>query len=60
MICSIRTNVVFFIIFLSLVLAFGFLGGAFFNLSLAYENPANTAAAEMAAKLVVVSPVTYS
>ena len=55
MICSLRTNICFFIIFLSLVLAFGLLAGAYFNLALAYENPANTSAAATAKKLVVVS-----
>lgn len=34
MICSIRTNVAFFIIFLTLVLAFALLTGAFWNLAL--------------------------
>jgi len=55
LICSLRTNIVFFIIFLSLILAFAFLGGAYFNLALHYENPSNLHAAATAKKLVVVS-----
>lgn len=55
MICSLRTNICFFIIFLTLVLAFGLLAGAYFNLALAYKNPTNTGAAAAAKKLVVVS-----
>ena len=55
MVCSLRTNVCFFIIFLSLVLAFGLLAGAYMNLALYYENPTNTGAAATAKKLVVVS-----
>lgn len=54
LICSVRTNIVFFVIFLSLVLAFAMLAGAYFNLALAYENAANTSAASMGARLVVV------
>ncbi|KAL8869878.1 MAG: hypothetical protein Q9198_007774, partial [Flavoplaca austrocitrina] len=53
MICSLRTNVVFFVIFLTLVCGFGLLAGAFFNLSLAYENPDNLAAAMRASRCVV-------
>ncbi|KAL8825587.1 MAG: hypothetical protein Q9191_004320 [Dirinaria sp. TL-2023a] len=53
LICSLRTNIVFFVIFLSLVLAFSLLAGAYFNLALAFENPANTSAAKTAARLVV-------
>lgn len=60
LICSIRTNIVFFIIFLSLVVAFGLLAGAYFNLALAYANPENTYAAAMARRLVVVSHCRYS
>ena len=55
LICSLRTNVVFFIIFLSLVGGFGCLAGAYWNLALAYENAANVSAASKASKLVVVS-----
>ncbi len=55
LICSLRTNVVFFIIFLTLVGAFGCLAGAYWNLALAYENAANVSAAAKASKLVVVS-----
>ncbi len=55
LICSLRTNIVFFVIFLSLVLAFSCLAGAYWNAALAYENPTNTAAAMRATKLTVVS-----
>ena len=55
LICSLRTNIVFFVIFLSLVGAFGCLAGAYWNLALAYENAANVSAASKASKLVVVS-----
>ena len=55
LICSLRTNIVFFTIFLTLVCAFGCLAGAYFNLALVYENEANVMAAARAAKLVVVS-----
>ncbi|KAF6219670.1 hypothetical protein HO133_004139 [Letharia lupina] len=53
LICSLRTNVVFFLIFLSLIGAFGCLAGAYWNLALAYENAANTMAAKRAGRLVV-------
>ena len=53
LICSLRTNVVFFLIFLSLVGAFSTLAAAYFNLALAYENPENTLAAHRAARLVI-------
>lgn len=61
LICSLRTNIVFFTIFFTLVCAFGCLAGAYFNLALVYENPENTIAAAKAAKLVVVSssPISY-
>jgi len=55
LICSLRTNIVFFTIFFTLVCAFACLAGAYFNLALVYENPANTIAAAKAAKLVLVS-----
>lgn len=55
MICSLRTNIAFFIIFLTLVCGFGCLAGAFFNLALAYENPTNLAAATRASRCIVVS-----
>ena len=55
LICSLRTNIVFFVIFLTLVGAFGCLAGAYWNLALAYENPTNVSAATKASKLVVVS-----
>lgn len=55
LICSLRTNIVFFIIFLSLILGFSCLAGAYWNLALAYENPLNTSAASKAGKLVIVS-----
>ncbi|KAL9578040.1 MAG: hypothetical protein Q9212_005979 [Teloschistes hypoglaucus] len=53
LICSLRTNIVFFVIFLTLVCAFGCLAGAYFNLALTYENAMNTAAATRASKLLV-------
>ncbi|KAI5212267.1 GPR1/FUN34/YaaH-class plasma membrane protein-like protein [Aureobasidium subglaciale] len=43
-ICSLRTNVVFAMIFFTLVLAFGCLTGAYWNLAIAYGNPATSAA----------------
>jgi succinate-acetate transporter protein len=45
LICSIRTNVVFMVIFLSLVCAFGCLAGAFFQLGNAYAASARGDAA---------------
>lgn len=54
LICSLRTNIVFFLIFLSLIGAFGCLAGAYWNLALAYKNAANTMAAKRAGQLVVV------
>ncbi|KAG9846684.1 GPR1/FUN34/YaaH-class plasma membrane protein-like protein, partial [Aureobasidium melanogenum] len=42
-ICSLRTNVVFAMIFFTLVLAFGCLTGAYWNLALAYGAAANSA-----------------
>ncbi|KAL8853748.1 MAG: hypothetical protein Q9221_001391 [Calogaya cf. arnoldii] len=53
LICSLRTNIVFFVIFLTLILAFGCLAGAYFNLALAYENPTNVAAATRASRCIV-------
>lgn len=60
LICSLRTNIVFFLIFLSLICAFGCLAGAYWNLALAYENAANTMAAKRAGRLVVVSSLHYT
>ena len=54
LICSLRTNIVFFLIFFTLVGAFGCLAAAYWNLALAYENAENTAAAKRAGRLVVV------
>ena len=54
LICSLRTNIVFFLIFLTLVGAFGCLSAAYWNLALAYENAENMAAAKRAGQLVVV------
>ena len=54
LICSLRTNIVFFLIFFTLVAAFGCLAAAYWNLALAYENAENTAAAKRAGRLVVV------
>lgn len=42
-ICSLRTNIVFAIIFLTLVAAFGCLTGAYWQLALAYAAPATSA-----------------
>ncbi|KAL8869717.1 MAG: hypothetical protein Q9174_004059, partial [Haloplaca sp. 1 TL-2023] len=53
LICSLRTNVVFVTIFITLVCAFACLAGAYFNLALAYENPTNVSAATNATRLVV-------
>ena len=60
LVCSLRTNVVFFIIFLSLVGAFACLAGAYWNLALAYENATNVSAASKASKLVVVSTILFN
>jgi len=43
-ICSLRTNVVFALIFFTLVLAFGCLTGAYWNLALGYGAAAESAA----------------
>lgn len=56
LICSLRTNIVFFLIFLSLIGAFGCLAGAYWNLALVYKNAANTMAAKRAGQLVIVTP----
>ncbi|KAL8790689.1 MAG: hypothetical protein Q9213_000537 [Squamulea squamosa] len=53
MICSLRTNITFFIIFLTLVCGFGCLAGTYFNLALVYENATNVAAATRASRCVV-------
>ncbi|CAD6576801.1 MAG: hypothetical protein ASARMPRED_007886 [Alectoria sarmentosa] len=53
LICSLRTNIVFFLIFLSLIGAFGCLAGAYWNLALVGENAANAVAAKRAGQLVV-------
>ncbi len=55
LICSLRTNIVFFVIFLSLVFAFACLSAAYWNLALVYENPTNLQAKMRASKLTVVS-----
>lgn len=57
LICSLRTNVAFFLIFLSLVVAFPCLAAAYWNLALAYENPENTGALTNGENLTVVSSV---
>lgn len=54
LICSLRTNIAFFVIFLSLIGAFCCLAGAYWNLALAYENPTNLLATHRAGRLVVV------
>lgn len=43
LICSLRTNVVFVVIFFTLVIAFGLLAGAYWQLANAFGNPALTA-----------------
>ena len=53
LICSLRTNIAFFLIFLSLVGAFSCLSAAYFYLALVYENPTNTTADKKAERLVV-------
>lgn len=50
MICALRTNIVFVIIFLSLVVAFGLLTGAYWLLAADFEGNA-----ELARRCVVVS-----
>lgn len=50
LVCSVRTNVVFFVIFLTLVLAFGLLTGAYWALASDYAGNAMSAH-----KMVVVS-----
>lgn len=42
LVCSLRTNVVFFIIFLTLTIAFGFLAAAYWYLALGEADYANT------------------
>lgn len=54
LVCSLRTNMVFVLIFLSLVFAFACLAGAYFNLALFYENNMNLSASATASRLVVV------
>lgn len=55
LVCSLRTNVVFMVIFLTLVCAFSCLAAAYWNLALVYENPTNLAATARAGKLQTVS-----
>ena len=55
LVCSLRTNMVFVLIFLTLVFAFSCLAGAYFNLALYYENNMNLSASVTASRLVVVS-----
>lgn len=50
LICSLRTNIAFVVIFLSLVCAFACLAGAYWNLALVYENPENAASLSRAMK----------
>lgn len=59
LVCSLRTNIVFMIIFLTLVCAFSCLAGAYWNLALVYENPTNLAATARAGKLQIVSYTRY-
>lgn len=53
LICSLRTNIVFFVIFFTLVLAFGLLTGTYWQLT----NAANgsTTAGALAGRLLIVS-----
>ena len=53
LICSLRTNVVFFVIFLSLVGTFCCLAAAYWSLALVYMNGSNTSAMDNAQKLTV-------
>lgn len=55
LVCSVRTNVVFMVIFLTLVGAFACLAAAYWNLALVYENPDNVAAVARAGRLQIVS-----
>lgn len=58
-ICSLRTNVVFALIFITLVIAFGCLAGAYWHLALAYgagASPAYAASqAHTASRLLVAA-----
>ena len=54
-ICSLRTNVVFALIFFTLVLAFGCLTGAYWNLAIAYGKPAATKCLVAAGALTFVT-----
>lgn len=54
LICSVRTNIVFFLIFLSLVIAFGLLTGAYWALAADYAGNA-----EKAHMMVVVRNLIY-
>jgi len=53
LVCSLRTNVVFVIIFFTLVVAFGLLAGAYFQLALAAQGSASAAA--LAVRLTVAA-----
>lgn len=55
LICSLRTNIAFVVIFLTLVCGFACLAAAYWNLALFYKNETNAAAATRAGKLIVVS-----
>lgn len=55
LICSLRTNVVYFVIFLSFILGFSCLAGAHWNLALVFKNASNADAATVAANLFKVS-----
>lgn len=54
LICSLRTNIVFFTIFLTLVIAFGLLTGAFWALADDFEGNSH-----YAHKLLVVSTLLF-
>ncbi|KAI4128136.1 MAG: hypothetical protein LQ338_002873 [Usnochroma carphineum] len=53
LICSLRTNIAFVTIFLTLLCAFGCLAGAYFNLALVDQNALNVAARTRAARCII-------
>ena len=57
LICSLRINVAFFVVFFTLGAGFSCLAGAYWNLALAYENGSNLAAAARAASLFQVTVI---
>lgn len=55
LICALRTNIVFVLIFISLIMTFSFVTGAYWALAADYNGNAG-----FATKLLVVSPSTPS